>query len=123
MKFKLRQFRRNLSLKLSENFYLFRKRIGKSWDQFVDKGHEKMTIMFIPHNERKIFNFQISKFTITFFIFLFLIIIATSSYAFIKNNAIKREKELKGWRRSKKDALIKSKNPQYKFLNEKLIGQ
>lgn len=39
------------------------------------------------------------------------------------NNAIKREKELKGWRRSKKDALIKSKNPQYKFLNDELIGQ
>jgi len=38
------------------------------------------------------------------------------------NNAIKREKELKGWRRSRKDALIKSINPKLKFLNEKLKG-
>lgn len=36
------------------------------------------------------------------------------------NNAINREKELKGWRRSKKDDLIKSKNPQFNFLNETL---
>jgi len=39
------------------------------------------------------------------------------------NSAIKREKELKGWRRSKKDDLIKSKNPQLDFLNEMLRGQ
>jgi len=38
------------------------------------------------------------------------------------NKAIKREKELKGWRRAKKDALIKSTNPQLNFLNETLKG-
>jgi putative endonuclease len=38
------------------------------------------------------------------------------------NNAIQREKELKGWRRSKKDSLIQSKNPQLIFLNNKLKG-
>jgi putative endonuclease len=36
------------------------------------------------------------------------------------NLAIKREKELKGWRRSKKDALIKSFNPKLNFLNDQL---
>jgi len=41
---------------------------------------------------------------------------------FSVNNAIKREKELKGWRRSKKDALIKSQNPQFTFLNKMLNG-
>ena len=38
------------------------------------------------------------------------------------NSAIKREKELKGWRRSKKDALIKCKDPQLNFLNKTLKG-
>jgi putative endonuclease len=38
------------------------------------------------------------------------------------NSAIKREKELKGWRRAKKDDLIISKNPQLNFLNETLKG-
>ncbi len=34
------------------------------------------------------------------------------------NDAINREKELKGWSRKKKLALIMSKNPQLKFLNK-----
>ena len=36
------------------------------------------------------------------------------------NNAIKIEKELKGWRREKKDKLIKTSNPQLAFLNASL---
>jgi putative endonuclease len=38
------------------------------------------------------------------------------------DQAINREKELKGWIRKKKLALIKSKNPQLKFLNEEILG-
>lgn len=34
--------------------------------------------------------------------------------------AIAREKEIKGWRRSKKEALINSTNPEWKFLNDEV---
>ena len=34
--------------------------------------------------------------------------------------AINREKQLKGWRRGKKEALINTKNPQWLDLSEKL---
>ncbi|HOZ85003.1 MAG TPA: GIY-YIG nuclease family protein [Niabella sp.] len=34
--------------------------------------------------------------------------------------AIYREKELKKWRREKKDALIVTKNPDWRFLNEEV---
>ncbi|KAA5548616.1 GIY-YIG nuclease family protein [Adhaeribacter rhizoryzae] len=34
------------------------------------------------------------------------------------NQAIDREKQLKGWSRSKKEALIRKQNPNLKFLNE-----
>ena len=34
--------------------------------------------------------------------------------------AIAREKELKGWRRSKKEDLINKLNPEWKFLNDTL---
>ncbi len=34
--------------------------------------------------------------------------------------AIAREKEIKRWRRSKKEALINSFNPEWRFLNEEL---
>ena len=34
------------------------------------------------------------------------------------NSAIEREKEIKGWRREKKDQLVNSMNPQWKDLSE-----
>ena len=39
------------------------------------------------------------------------------------NNAIAREKEIKGWNRKKKLELIHSFNPEFKFLNEELFGE
>ena len=36
------------------------------------------------------------------------------------DNAIEREKEVKGWRREKKNRLIDSFNPEWKFLNEEI---
>ena len=36
------------------------------------------------------------------------------------NAAISREKQIKGWTRKKKEALIKEKNPQWKDLGEEL---
>lgn len=38
------------------------------------------------------------------------------------NDAISREKEIKGWSRLKKEALINSKNPGWRFLNEEICG-
>lgn len=39
------------------------------------------------------------------------------------NDAIAREKEIKGWRREKKIALIKTMNTELKFLNLELFGE
>ena len=39
------------------------------------------------------------------------------------NNAIAREKEIKGWSRKKKEELIKAFNPSWKFLNHELLGE
>jgi len=39
------------------------------------------------------------------------------------NDAIAREKEIKKWRREKKDKLIDTTNPQRDFLNKELIGE
>ena len=38
------------------------------------------------------------------------------------NNAIRREKEIKGWVREKKMKLINEMNPSLKFLNEEFFG-
>lgn len=37
------------------------------------------------------------------------------------NKAIKREKELKGWSRSKKEALINTENPEWKIINHDIM--
>ena len=36
------------------------------------------------------------------------------------NQAIAREKEIKGWTRNKKKALIEKMNPEWRFLNEEV---
>lgn len=38
------------------------------------------------------------------------------------NYAIMREKQIKSWRREKKDRLISSFNPEWKFLNEDIYN-
>ncbi|MCU0847674.1 MAG: M23 family metallopeptidase [Spirochaetes bacterium] len=93
MKYRIRQYQSSVRKRFFENFYVFKKKFSKFRDRFMEKGHEKMTVMFIPHNEKKIFNFQISKFTILFFILLFMIVVATSSYAVISHNAVKKEEQ------------------------------
>ncbi len=77
----------------SERLFLIKKRFSNLSNHFLEKGHEKMTVMFIPHNEKNIFNFHISRFTILFFIALFLVVVVTSSYAIIKNANIISEKQ------------------------------
>lgn len=37
------------------------------------------------------------------------------------DHAIEREKELKKWRREKKEALIKTENSDWKFLNDEIL--
>ena len=39
------------------------------------------------------------------------------------NNAVAREKEIKGWRREKKMELIARMNPELKFLNAEVFGK
>lgn len=38
------------------------------------------------------------------------------------NDAIEREKEIKGWRRSKKEELISTENKDWEFWNDKILG-
>lgn len=94
MKFRIRNYQSKISGKFYEKYNILLKKLEKVWKKFLEKGHEKMTVMFIPHNEKKIFNFQISKFIILFFICLFFTGIVTSSYAVIKNRQMKKEEQL-----------------------------
>ena len=50
----------------------------------------------------------------------FLVYYERSKYI---NNIIAREKEIKGWKRDKKQNLIKESNPNWDFLNKELLGE
>jgi putative endonuclease len=42
-------------------------------------------------------------------------------FQYVKD-AIRREKEIKGWSRKKKEDLINSQNPEWRFLNEEIMN-
>lgn len=64
--------------------------------------------------EKRIKTFA-SKYNIEFLVFY-------EKFSWVQQ-AIEREKELKGWRREKKLALIKSFNPQFEFLNDRFMNK
>jgi len=41
----------------------------------VQRGKQRFTVMFIPHSEKRIFNVQISVFTLLFFLFISMVLI------------------------------------------------
>jgi len=53
-----------------------RKKIKILYQKIMIKGRERLTVMFIPHSEKKIFNFHISNFTL-FFALIFISLIVT----------------------------------------------
>lgn len=91
MKVKKKKDKTPFKVKATEKFHMFRQRFRQWLERLEKKGHEKMTIMLIPHNAKKLVNFQISKFIIVFFVVLFVVVVVTSGYAIIKDAAAKRE--------------------------------
>ncbi|QPH38061.1 GIY-YIG nuclease family protein [Pedobacter endophyticus] len=43
-------------------------------------------------------------------------------YQYIEH-AIDREKEIKGWTRARKNALIETENPDWKFMNDEILSE
>lgn len=86
----LNQLKHKIKLQSIEIRYILKKRFLRTKESFLHWGHEKMTVMFIPHNEKKIFNFQISKFTFIFFSLMFGLIIGTSVFAAQRNKSLKK---------------------------------
>lgn len=59
-----------------------RKKTRKAWDRVIgffklviQKGKQRFTVMFIPHSEKRIFNFQISVFTLIFLFFILSVLV------------------------------------------------
>lgn len=64
-----------------------------SYKRFVQKGKDKLTVMLIPHSEKKIFNFQISIFTIFFLVVILSGIVVTFFVSTSRYTLTKKEME------------------------------
>ncbi len=71
---------------------------------------ERLTEHYHSRQEGKTFTGKYKAFYLLFF----------EEYTYI-DQAIKREKEIKGWVRQKKVNLIKEFNPEWKFLNDEIM--
>jgi len=75
------------------------KRIKEWWENFQKKGREQITVMFIPHSEKKIVNFHISKFAIAFFLIFIITTVTVTSIAIVNHTStIKQVSKLKLYR-------------------------
>ena len=66
-------------------------RIRILWERFKKKGNERITVMFIPHSEKKIVNFHISIFAISTIIGIVVTIVAITSVLIINHSSTVKE--------------------------------
>jgi murein DD-endopeptidase MepM/ murein hydrolase activator NlpD len=77
-----------------KSYLMFLKRwFVYSYKRFVQKGKDKLTVMLIPHSEKKIFNFQISIFTIFFLVVILSGIVVTFFVSTSRYTLTKKEME------------------------------
>lgn len=87
----LEELQQNLSQFLSERRDSFRDKMRERWARFLAKGREKITLMFVPHSEKKIFSLRVSIFTISLFVGILSITIASTSFAIVKHSSTVKE--------------------------------
>jgi len=87
----LEDLQQNLSEFLSERYDSFRDRFNEKWERFLAKGREKVTLMFVPHSEKKIFSLRVSVFAISFFVGIITITVAVTSFAIVKHSSTVKE--------------------------------
>ncbi len=65
---------------MKKNIQQIQNRVTKK----VSRGKELLTVMLVPHSEKKIFTFQVSFFTLIFFAIIFSALVAVAIYALRK---------------------------------------
>src|SRR4030042_3902017 len=60
----LYDLQKNILRFLSDHLSSKQAKLKDWWNRFVTKGKERITIMFIPHSEKRIINFHVSIFAI-----------------------------------------------------------
>jgi murein DD-endopeptidase MepM/ murein hydrolase activator NlpD len=106
----LNDLQNNISTFFSEYFSGINESIKDWWNRFVNKGSERLTVMFIPHSEKRIVNFHISIFAISAFIgFIIATITITSILIINHSTTIKEVSKLKKYGKNSKLQIQKYK--------------
>lgn len=66
-------------------------RLQKKMDSVKEKGHQKLTILVIPHGTDRTFHLHLSIFTILFLTMLTLGLIGTAVFGIVKSNKIRTQ--------------------------------
>ena len=92
----LNDLQQNITEFLVDHFVDKKHRLRTLWKRFKNKGNERITVMFIPHSEKKIVNFHISIFTISSIAaFVFITVIVTSILIINHSSTVKEVSILK----------------------------
>lgn len=67
------------------------KEIRKRLDRVKEKGHQRLTVLLIPHGFDKSFHFQISVFTIFFLFSLLVSILGIAVFGIVKYNNTRKQ--------------------------------
>ena len=67
------------------------KAVANNIKKVKEKGHQRLTILLIPHGYDNSYNFQISLFTIVFIIFMLFSLIGLSVFGIVKSNRTKAQ--------------------------------
>ena len=106
----LNDLQQNIKSFIAAHFDGFREKVRTKWDRFVAKGNEKITLMVIPHSEKKIVNFHISIFSISFIVGILTLVITLTSILIINHSStIKEVSKLKNYGSNSKIQIKKYK--------------
>ncbi|MCL1864804.1 MAG: M23 family metallopeptidase [Spirochaetes bacterium] len=87
----LNDLKQNISDFFIDHFEDKRLKLKTFWKKFKNKGNERITIMFIPHSEKKIVNFHVSIFTITSIAAFIIITVLVTSILIIDHSSTVKE--------------------------------
>lgn len=89
--------------RIKRNIPLVREKIVKTAQLILKKGNEHLTVMLIPHSEKRIVTLHISYFTLFFALIILVLVISLSSLSIISTSTTKQEvdnliQSSKSWR-------------------------
>lgn len=94
-KSKAESYKKSRWIKLKEaisyNYSNLNRWFAKIFYKINEKGSQRLTVMFVPHSEKKIINIQISNYILFFFSIVLAVTIVTSSMAITNNQQIQNQ--------------------------------